>query len=152
MRGFSRTVGKDGGTGWILPLVIGGVMGGFGGLILLSLLGGLTPNGVTFQDLAAVLLTAVAVIVTALGVAFGLAAFWGFAELKRSAVAAAEAEAVREVKEQIENGSIRQYIRDAIKNEIDSNEMERRIRRRVDEVALGNPAKDSELDYEEDGD
>lgn len=149
MRGFPRASSEQGGTGWILPLVIGGVMGGFGGLILLSVLGNLTPNGVTFQDLAAVLLTAVAVIVTVLGVAFALAALWGFAELKRSAIAAAEAEAVNEVKEQIENGSIRNYISTAVKDEIESPKMERRIEVRVDEVIQGNPDKDRELEYDE---
>jgi hypothetical protein len=139
------------GTGWILPLVIGSVAGAFASLIVLSWLGDLTPNGVEFLDLAAVLLTASGVIVTCLGVAFALAAFWGFAELKKSAIRAAQSAAIREVKEQIENGSIRDYIRMAVIEEIESPDMEQRIRDRVDEIAMGNPSKDAELEYEEEG-
>lgn len=149
MAGLSREPNQNGGTGWILPLVIGAVAGGFASLIFFSFLGNLTPNGVSFLDLAAILLTAVAVIVTVLGVAFALAAFWGFAELKRSAVAAAETAAVKEVKEQIENGTVRTYIREAIREEIESPRMERRINVRVDEVVQGNPDKDRELEYDE---
>ena len=131
--------------GWILPLVIGSVAGAFSSLTLLSWLGDLTPNGVSFVELAAVLLTASGVIVTCLGVAFALAAFWGFDELKRSAVRSAETAAVEEVKEQIENGSIRDYIERAVTEEIESDRMEKRINRRVDEVIYGNPEIDDEL-------
>ena len=145
MSGFSRVPDKQGGTGWILPLVIGAVAGVFGSALFLGTVGSLTPNGVTFLDLAAVLLTAAAVIVTTIGVAFAIAAFWGYSNLKKSA----ETEAARKVEEQIENGTIRDYIREAIKSEIESPRMERRIKVRVDEVAQGNPDKDRELDYVE---
>ncbi|ANY20522.1 hypothetical protein A6F68_02014 [Tsuneonella dongtanensis] len=136
-------------NGWILPLVVGGITGAFASVILLGWLGDLTPNGFSYLDLAAVLLTAVGVLVTVLGVAFAIAAVWGFSELKRSATLAAQEAAVEEVKEQIENGEIRRYLERAISEEINSDEMEERIKVRVDEVTFGNRAKDDEL-YQDD--
>ena len=145
--GYMKSDGSNG-SGWILPLVLGAVTGAFAASIFLSWLGDLTPNGVEYTDLAAVLLTAAGVIVTSLGVAFGLAAFWGFGEVRRSAVASAEVAAINEAKEQIENGALRDYIRQAVIDEIESPEMDVRIGRRVDEVSMGNPDKDGELDME----
>ena len=49
----------------------------------------LRPAGMSYSDLAAVLLTAVAVIVAIFGGVFALAAIWGFAQLKQEAVRAA---------------------------------------------------------------
>lgn len=136
-------------NGWILPLVLGGITGAFSSLILLSWMGDLTPHGVTYNDLAAVLLTAVGVLVTVLGVAFAIAAVWGFSELKRSAIITAESAALDEVKEQIENGDIRSYLERAIREEVNSEAMEDRIKTRVDEVIFGNPAIDDELEEDD---
>jgi len=140
-------------NGWILPLVIGGITGGLSSFVLLSWMGNLVPNGVDYMDLAVVLLTAVGVLVTVLGVTFAIAAFWGFSELKKSsiqaAIAAAESASVAEVKEQIENGDIRNYLERAISEEINSDGMEERIKARVDEVTFGNPKKDEQLEEDE---
>ncbi|GAB5481993.1 MAG: hypothetical protein Pars92KO_17500 [Parasphingorhabdus sp.] len=138
---------KDNG-GWILPLIIGSIAGALSSVILLSVIGDLTPSGVNYLDLAAVMLAAAGVLVTVLGVIFAIAAFWGFSQLKQNAVSAAETEAINEVREQIENGAIRDYISSAVQKEIDSPRMETRIKRRVDEVVMGNPEKDEELNYD----
>lgn len=135
--------------GWILPLVVGGITGAFSSIILISWMGNLAPQGVDYIDLAAVLLTAVGVLVTVLGVAFAIAAIWGYTELKRSAVMAAETAALEEVKEQIENGDIRRYLERAINEEINSDQMEVRIKARVDDVVFGNPAVDDELEQDD---
>jgi hypothetical protein len=135
-------------SGWILPLTLGAIAGAFSAIVMLSWLGDLTPNGVSYSDLAAVLLTASGLIVTCRGVAFALAAFGGCGELRRSSIAAAEVAAVAEIKEQIENGKVRDYIEDALESEILSPRMERRILSRVDEIVMGNPRRDAELDYD----
>ncbi len=140
---------KSASGGWILPLVVGGITGALSSIVLLSWLGDITPNGVSYTDLAAVLLTAVGVLVTVLGVIFAIAAFWGFAELKRSAVNAAEAASIDHVREQIKNGSVRDYLSKAVSEEIESPQTEARINKRVDEIVLGNPEKDDELEEDE---
>lgn len=127
-----------------LSAIVGGVT--------VWLLGGLdvNPGGINYADLAAILLTAVGVIVAIFGGVLALAAVWGFNQLKRDAINAAETAGSRETKEQIENGTIRNYIKDEIARltdeEFKSERMDRRINIRVDAVAFGRPAKDKLLD------
>lgn len=114
----------------------------------------LQPAGMSYADLAAILLTAVGTIVAIFGGVLALAALWGFNQLKRDAVSAAEAAAVAEIKEQIENDDIRDYIRNEIERladeEFKSERMDQRINRRVDAVAFGRPEDDRLLDDEGD--
>src|SRR4051812_35790771 len=74
----------------------------------------LRPVGMSFADLAAILLTGVGVIVAIFAGVLALAALWGFNQLKRDAVRAAEIAGSKEIKEQIENGTIRDYIKGEI--------------------------------------
>jgi len=71
----------------------------------------LTSASMSYPDLAAILLTAVGVIVAIFGGVLAIAAVWGFTQLKRDAVNAAEQAAVNELREQIENGSLKDYVR-----------------------------------------
>ncbi len=109
-------------------------------------------HGMTFEAYAAILLTAVAVVVAVLGTAAAVLAFWGYGQMKRDSVAAAEQAGTKEVKEQISSGPLRDYIHEEIdkiiKEEINSARMERRIRDRVAEIALGKLNKDDELDQD----
>lgn len=100
----------------------------------------LIPAG-SYQDLAAILLGAVGVIVAIFGGVLAIAAFWGFAQMKHEAVTGATAAALDELKEHIENGPLRDYIlgdiERMIKAEVESARMDRRIQERVDKIALG---------------
>jgi hypothetical protein len=63
-------------------------------------------NNMPYQDLAAVLLTAVAVIVTVLGVSMAILAVWGYASFERIAKKAAR----DYVKGDIKNGKLRRQV------------------------------------------
>lgn len=117
--------------------------------------GGIKANGMTYADLAAVLLSAVGVIVAIFGGILAIAAFWGFEQMKLEAVRTATDAALAETREQIENGSIRRYILEEVETRIAeivaSPDFDRRVRARVDQIALGRP-DDRLLDEDEDGD
>jgi hypothetical protein len=115
--------------------LLGGVVGG--ALVLLLQNGELRLTAtMKYEDLAAVLLSAVGVIVAVVGVGLAILAVWGFSQLKSDSIAAAVAAARRQVDE-------------LIQQEIASPEMEQRIRNRVDQIVLGN-ARDAELDADPD--
>jgi hypothetical protein len=63
-----------------------------------------------YADLAATLLSAAGVIVALFGGVLALAALWGFNQLKRDAVAAAGIPGSAEIREQVENGVLRDQI------------------------------------------
>lgn len=113
----------------------------------------LRPVGMSYADLAATLLSAVGVIVAIFGGVLALAALWGFNQLKRDAVAAAEIAGSDEIREQIENGALRDYIRGEIErltvDEVNSDRMEQRIKQRVDAVTFGRPDEDRLLEENE---
>lgn len=100
----------------------------------------LVPAG-SYQDLAAILLGAVGVIVAIFGGVLAIAAVWGFAQMKHEAVRGATTAALAELKEHIENGPLRDYIlgdiERMIKAEVESDRMDRRIQERVDKAAFG---------------
>lgn len=114
----------------------------------------LTPSGMTYADLAAVLLSAVGVLVAIFGGILALAAFWGFNQLKRDAISAAEKAGAGEIREQIENGTVRDYIQGEVgrlaDEEFNSQRMDQRIKRRVDAVTFGRVDADRELEEGED--
>ena len=143
---------------WRLPLCVA-ASGAIGGLITSYAQSGhlyLFPVG-NYQDLAAILLGAVTVVVATFGGVVAIAAFWGFAQMKREAVrtateravpAASEA-AIDELKEQIENGKVRDYILSEVERlmdaELKSDRIAKLIEERVDKIALGS-AEDRLLD------
>lgn len=109
------------------------------------------PAGISYPDLAAILLSAVGVIVAIFGGVLAIAAFWGFEQMKREAVRGATQAALDELKEQIENGSTRDYIVAEIErlivDEFKSRRMDQRIQERVDKIVMGG-SEDRLLDDE----
>jgi hypothetical protein len=107
----------------------------------------------SYADLAATLLSAVGVIVAIFGGVLALAALWGFNQLKRDAIAAAENAGSTEIREQIENGAIRDDIKGEIERltaeEVNSERMDQRIKQRVDAVTFGRPDEDRLLEEDE---
>lgn len=135
---------------------IGGLGGVIGGAIVWIGQAGsfaLRPIGMSYADLAATLLSAVGVIVAIFGGVLALAALWGFAQLKRDAIAAAEIAGSREIREHIENGAIREYIKGEIvrltDEEVNSERMDQRIQQRVDAVTFGRPDDDRLLEEDQ---
>jgi hypothetical protein len=120
----------------------------------------LVPAG-SYQDLAAILLGAVGVIVAIFGGVLAIAAFWGFAQMKQEAVRsaceraipAASNAAIEHLKQEIGTGEIRTYISAEVERlfeeELNSARMARRIEARVDKMVLGNSEEDQLLELEE---
>ena len=133
--------------------LLGGLIGG--GIVWLGQSGNfrLYPANMSYADLAATLLAAVGVTIAIFGGVLALAALWGFNQLKKDAITAAADAGAKEIREQIENGPLRDYIKAEIERlvaeEIDSPRMTQRIKDRVDAVAFGQPEKDQELEDEE---
>lgn len=128
----------------------GGLVGG--GIVWAAQAGELrlTPVGMSYADLAAVLLSAVGVIIAVFGGVLAIAAVWGFNQLKRDAISAAEKAGASEIREQIENGTVRDYIKGEVgrlaDEEFNSKRMDDRINRRVDAVTFGRVDDDRELE------
>lgn len=135
-----------------LAAFLGAIIGG--AFVSFLVTGGVKADGMSYADLAAVLLSAVGVIVAIFGGVLAIAAFWGFEQMKREAVRSATSAALDETREQIENGSIRRYIMEEVEARISefvaSPEFDRRVRTRVDQIVLGNP-DDRLLEIDEDG-
>lgn len=114
----------------------------------------IVPANISYPDLAAVLLSAVGVIVAIFGGILAILAFWGFEQMKRDAVRGATQAALDELKEQIENGPTRDYILDEIErlivDEFKSRRMDQRIQERVDKIAMGGAEDRFDEEVEED--
>jgi uncharacterized protein YacL len=67
----------------IAYVVLGGVVGGCLVWVLQGHTLSLSPAGMTFADLSAVLLTAVSLIVALIGTAIALVALWGFTQFRK---------------------------------------------------------------------
>jgi hypothetical protein len=74
----------------------------------------LSEIGMSYADLAAILLGAVAIIVTVLGVVMAILAFWGYSQFRKSSKTAA----VQFVKSELEKGKIRTEISEIIVAEV----------------------------------
>lgn len=126
-------------------LVLMAFLGAIVGAAFMAFLatGGIKADGISYPDLAAILLTAVAVIVAIFGGVLALAALWGFAQMKAEAVRSATNASLDETKEQIENGSIRRYIEDEVERRIgvivESKDFRRRLEDRIVQITLGKP-------------
>ncbi|TCP97390.1 hypothetical protein C8J46_10612 [Sphingomonas sp. PP-F2F-A104-K0414] len=138
-------------------LVLASFLGAILGAAFIAFLstGGIKADGMTYADLAAILLSAVGVIVAIFGGVLAIAAFWGFEQMKLEAVRSATNASLAETREQIENGSIRRYILEEVETRISeivaSPDFDRRVRARVDQIVLGKP-DDRLLDDDDDGD
>ena len=124
----------------------------------------LVPAG-SYQDLAAIMLGAVGVIVTIFGVVLAIAAFWGFEQMKKEAIRmacdqavpaatnAATNAALEHLKEQVGNGDVRDFILGEVErlmnDELNSPRMAKRIEVRVEQIVLGNDEEDRLLDKDE---
>lgn len=125
--------------------LIAGAIGGLtGGLLLWLILGiasGLMPGEILYTDLAAVLLTAVAVLVTALGVFGAIMAVWGYGQLKDTA----ENVALKHIQEMLEPGKkiqvsieklVLETIRKSLQDKYDDGTLTSLVKERVDQVAF----------------
>lgn len=112
------------------------------------------PANISYPDLAAILLSAVGVIVAIFGGILAILAFWGFEQMKRHSVRGATQASLDELKEQIENGPTRDYILAEIErlivDEFKSRRMDQRIQERIDKIAMGGAEDRFDEEVEED--
>ncbi|MGW8706085.1 hypothetical protein ACWGLL_12055 [Brevundimonas sp. NPDC055814] len=88
------------------------------------------PIGMSFSEWAGLLLTSVAILVTALGVLIAIAAVWGFSGIK----AGAEDAAVEHVTQQLENGGVlAPQLRKSFENFLERQLRDDRLRRYMEE-------------------
>lgn len=101
----------------------------------------LSELGMSYSDLAAILLTSVAVIVTVLGVFIAMLAFWGYSQFRKSAKNAA----VQFVKSELESGKIRVEIAEIVVKEVirqlDDGKLEKLIKDAVDRYTITAPSR-----------
>jgi hypothetical protein len=88
---------------------LGSIVGAFVAILIREGTFAIDAGGMKYEDLAAVLLSAVGVLVTVFGVILAILAFWGFGQMKTDAVKAAEVAGTNEVREQITMGPLREY-------------------------------------------
>ncbi|MBO9501994.1 hypothetical protein [Brevundimonas sp. A19_0] len=115
------------------------------------------PGPEDFTAYSAVLLTAVAVLVTALGVFVAILALAGYTEMKRMAQRVGEESAVKHVKDELDSGSLRTNIEtlvmDFLTDRYDDNRLNQMIEARIHQMIPGrrtDNAIDRALDNDDD--
>lgn len=91
-------------VGWS---VLGGVVGGFVVWLFQGHSLALLDNGMSYQDLAAIVLTAASLMVAIFGATFALIAVWGYTQFKRG---------VKSRTKSVVEGVIREHLVDELKN------------------------------------
>ena len=99
-----------------------------------------------YHDLAAILLTSVAVIVTVFGVIVGILAVFGFRDIKESAIDSAKDAAVIEVKRQISEDGDPEKVGDGELRDF----IEASVKKAADEIALKMNGRDQDFGNEDD--
>lgn len=108
---------------------------------------------ISYADLAALMLSAVSVIVTVLGVGIAVLALWGYAQFKQSAAAAAH----DHVDDELKNGELRKLVADLMVAEVtrqmDDGKLRKIMEDRVDrQTMLGASQRAAEQENDTIGD
>ncbi|MDP2763838.1 MAG: hypothetical protein Q8O54_03265 [Brevundimonas sp.] len=126
-------------------------------VLWLGLAGPRQPGSGDYIAYSAVLLTAVAVLVTVLGVFVAILALAGYAEMKRMAQRVGEESAVKHVKDELERGSlgtnIDSRVMDFLTEKYDDNRLSQMIEARIYQMMPGRRSEsaiDKALDAETD--
>lgn len=102
--------------GLLVAAATGGVVGGAVVWLLQSGSFKLSPGSMTYEQLAATLLAASALIVTIIGIVVAVLALWGYREFQRTAEKKASKAAKRKVEAELQTGEIRQHIETIVVN------------------------------------
>lgn len=119
--------------------------GGFLGAALLWIFQGhsfrLIPGEMSYADLSAVMLSAVSVLVTILGVVVAILAIWGYSHFK----GIAEDSARGHVSSEMENGKLKEHLESTVtsflQTSIDSGQLRALLEARVDNILISGPSQ-----------
>lgn len=110
-------------------------------VLWLGFLGPRQPQPSDFTQYSAVLLTAVAVLVTTLGVFIAILAVFGYSEMKRMAQRVGEESALRHVEGELKSGSLGATIESRVlaflTDRYDDNRLNQMIEARIDQLLPG---------------
>jgi hypothetical protein len=117
----------------------------------------LVPGQMSYAELSAVMLSAVSVLVTILGVIVAIIAIWGYAHFK----GIAETSAKSQVSDEIEHGTLKQHLESSVTSFMqrefgDTGKLRALLEERVDQIIIAGPGqrakeeaeKEQEVDVE----
>lgn len=123
---------------WPLFFILGAISASLIILTVTTAFDEIPNQRIAYADLAAVLLTAAAVLITIFGVGIAILSIWGYTQFKRIA----ENAAIEYIAEQIRSGSIEKQISDKISSEVkstvNSGEMRQIIRQTLVKLSYSN--------------
>lgn len=128
-----------------LLVLSGGLVGG-GAVWLLQ--GGslrLIPASMSYEAFVGILLTAVSVIVAAIGIGVGLVAFWGFVSFRTMVDDAAKKAAITKVDEELKEGEVRKHVENIVTKFMDDRRRDGTLAQLLEERAKEDEAL-SDLD------
>ena len=102
----------------------------------------LVPEQMSYADLAAVMLSAVSVLVTILGVIVAIVAIWGYSHFK----GIAENSAKSQVSNELEKGTLKQHLENSVTSFMqrefgDSGKLRTLLEERVDQIIIAGPGQ-----------
>ena len=115
----------------------------------------LTPGMMTYADLSATVLTAVAVLVTTLGVFVAILAIWGYSQFRGIAKASAKSHVDAELRSGQLKAHVEAVVTRFMSEGFDDGELRRLLESRVDQIILSGPeirSRKSVVDEEHDED
>jgi hypothetical protein len=141
----------------IFWVIAAAVVGGLTGASALWLFQGnslaLVPEKMTYAELCAVMLSAVSVLVTILGVVVAIIAFWGYAHFK----GIAETTARDHVNEQMAKGTLREELETSVTRFMqhefgDTGKLRALLEARVDQIIVSGPSQREREEASQEGD
>jgi phosphate/sulfate permease len=101
----------------------------------------LVPGNMSYAELSAIILSAVSVLVTILGVVVAILAIWGYSHFKNIA----ENSAKSHVAAEMEDGSLRKHLESSVtefmQREFDSGKLRSMLEARVDQILISGPSQ-----------
>jgi ABC-type multidrug transport system fused ATPase/permease subunit len=140
----------------ILRTIATAVAGSVIGAALLWLFQGnslrLVPEEMSYADLSAVMLSAVSVLVTILGVIVAIVAIWGYSHFK----GIAETSAKSQVSNEIENGALKHHLENSVTSFMqrefgDAGKLRALLEERVDQIIIAGPGQRAKEEAEKEG-
>lgn len=108
-----------------------------------------TPVGMTYADLAATALSAVAVLTTVVGLFIAGLAIWGFTALRGMAKSAAKAHVSAQLREGELRTHLEKVVTEFLAGEFKDGKLRRLLEDRVDAIMFSGPAERAEEEAEE---
>ena len=101
----------------------------------------LVSGGMSYADLSATLLSAVAVLMTILGVFVALLAVWGYSQFKAFASAAATEHVDTQLKEGVLRGHVEAVVKEYLESEFKAGSLRKMVEERIDYVIFSSASE-----------